>query len=421
MNGSLDDHKRLPWAEGRRRCWLGIVTALALSGPLQTTADEPPPDPPRYRQAAVIKFSGPVSSFSEHYFYRKLAQAQAAGADLVIVEIDSPGGALEASLNLARRLRDTRWARTVAYIPREALSGAAIMALGCDEIVMAPHAVLGDAGPIFLDEGFMFQHAPEKIRSDLARKVRDLAEAKGRPPALAEAMVDDQLIVYRVQDKQTGQIAFLSDAELASAADPDRWEKQQPVLESRQKKFLEVNGRRAVELQLAQGQAASLEELRQLVDFAGDPLVFTWSGLDTTVLILNHGLVTALLIVVGLVALFVELSSPGIGVGGLLAGLCFALFFWSRFLGGTAEWLEFLLFAAGVIFLLVELFVLPGFGIAGVAGVLLLISSLVLATQSFFVPRNAEQFQALVNSLLLVFGSGIVAIVGCGLIIKYYG
>ncbi|NIL97463.1 MAG: peptidase [Planctomycetales bacterium] len=406
---------------GRPLRWLALAALLTASGHAHVGGEAEVAQKAAYQQAALIKFSGTIGSLNEHYFYRKLGQAREAGADLVIVEIDSPGGELEASLNLARRLRDTRWAHTVAYIPREALSGAAIMALGCDDIILADNAVIGNAGPIFLDDAFMFQHAPEKIRSDLARKVRDLATAKNRPPALAEAMVDDKLVVYRVKEKASGKIAFMTDAEINASANPQGWEKLQPVLESRDEKFLELNGRRAVELQLAQGNAASLQELRAIYPFPGDPLVFSWSGLDTTVLVLNHPLVTALLIMVGLVALFVEFSSPGIGIGGLLAGLCFALFFWSRFLGGTAEWLEFLLFAAGVVFLLVELFVLPGFGIAGLAGVLLIISSLILASQSFLVPRSTEQFNALLDSLLLIFGAGVAAIIGCALVVKYFG
>ena len=71
---------------------------------------------------------------------------------------------------------------------------------------------------------------------------------------------------------------------------------------------------------------------------------------------------------IGAVALYFELSAPGIGLGGLIAGLCFTLFFWSRFLGGTAGWLEVILVLAGAAFLAVEIFVLPGFGIAGITG-----------------------------------------------------
>jgi membrane-bound serine protease (ClpP class) len=399
--------------------WLAVV-ALALGAGAVVSGNENG-EGAAYKQAAIIRFEGAISPMTEQYLYRKLNQAQEAGADLVIVEIDSPGGELTASLNLAERLRDTRWAHTVAYVPRQALSGGAIMALGCDDIIMGNNAVLGDAGPIFLDEDFMFRHAPEKVRSDLARRVRDLAEAKGRAPALAEAMVDDGLVVYRVKDKKDGTIVYRSESEIESSEDPARWEKLNPVLESRDDKFLEVNGRRAAELGLAQGVADNVAELEETYRLDRPPLVFEWSGLDTTVIVLNHGLVTALLIVVGLVALFIEFSAPGIGFGGLLAGLCFALFFWSRFLGGTAEWLEVLLFAAGIVFILVELLVLPGFGIAGVTGILLIVSSLILASQNFLVPRSSAQFDTLLGSLLVILGSGAVAIVGCGLLAKYYG
>jgi membrane-bound serine protease (ClpP class) len=70
-----------------------------------------------------------------------------------------------------------------------------------------------------------------------------------------------------------------------------------------------------------------------------------------------------------------------LGIGGLIGLVCFALFFWSRFLGGTADWFEVILFLAGVLLLLVEIFVIPGFGVWGGTGILLILSSLVLAGQ----------------------------------------
>ena len=142
---------------------------------------------------ALIEFHGAISSLSEQYLYRKLDEAREAGAEIVIIEIDSPGGEVDATLRIGRRLADLGWARTVAYIPKEALSGAALFALGCDEIVMAPRAVIGDAAPIFMDENFVFRYVDDKYRSNLAAQVRDLATDKGRPAALAEAMIDDEL------------------------------------------------------------------------------------------------------------------------------------------------------------------------------------------------------------------------------------
>ena len=107
------------------------------------------------------------------------------------------------------------------------------------------------------------------------------------------------------------------------------------------------------------------------------------SGVDTAVTLLNLPLVTGLLFVIGLVALYIEFMHRAWGLGGLIAGLCFALFFWSRFLGGTAGWLEVILFVAGVAFLAMEVFVIPGFGIAGLTGLLLVFTSILMASQHF--------------------------------------
>ena len=147
------------------RCTIRLcVVALAVLVP---RAGRPEGEPPavRFTRGVLIRFEGPITPLLEQFSYRKLDTAKRREADVVIVEIDSPGGFLDASLNIADRLRNLAWARTVAFVPREALSGAAIAALGCDEIIMSPEARLGDAGPIFQGEDALFRHAPEKIRS----------------------------------------------------------------------------------------------------------------------------------------------------------------------------------------------------------------------------------------------------------------
>jgi len=323
----------------------------------------------------------------------------------VVVEIDSPGGMLDPSLKMAARLREIQWARTVAYIPREALSGGAIVALGCDEIVMHSQAKLGDAGPIYLNEGGLFEHAPEKIRSHLARHVRDLAEAKGRSPALAEAMVDKDLKVFHCRNKVDGQERFLSEHEITASVRPDDWVRLAPVLETQGGNFLEVNGTRAVELGLASAVAEDREALRRQLNLASPWVVIEPTVKDTAVFLLNLPLITGLLLVIGLVALFIELSSPGVGLGGLVSFLCFALFFWSRFLGGTSGWLELTLFVAGAVFLAVELFLIPGFGVAGITGILLMIVSVVMASQEFFLPHTHQQLITFARSVVVLVGA----------------
>lgn len=424
-----------------RRCFGAACLSLALFGllaadepnavapdpnaePPAPVADEAPPFTPPDGEpvrAVLIRFEGPIHPMRRAYLFRKLDTAQQDGANLLLLEIDSPGGTVDDSKLIAERLRDIDWAHTVAFVPREALSGAAIVALGCDDIVMASGARLGDAGPIFLGDDFLFRHAPEKVRSDLVAFVRQLAEAKGRPPALAEAMVDLDTVVYQWTHAETEEKAYMSAADVKTLPDADQWRQGPMVGASREGLFLEANGREAVELGLAQGLAKNREELRQRYEVEDELRVLRPTGVDTAVYILNLPVVTGLLFVLGLIALYIELSSPGIGIGALLAGLCFALFFWSRFLGGTAEWLELVLFAAGVVFLVVEVLILPGFGVFGVAGILLLFVSLMMAMQGFVIPETRRQMAILANSLGVVAVSGVAFAVTAYLLRRYFG
>lgn len=404
------------------RILLFMLPAIAIALAPCTAAD-PTAKPARdHQKGVIIEVQGVILPKLEKYLERKLAQAQKMGVDLVILEIDSPGGSVETTFNIVAKLRDLPWARTVAWVPDEALSGAAIVSLACDEIVIAPGARLGDAGPIFTGPDALFRHAPEKIRSDLARRVRDLAASKGRPPALAEAMVDLNLVVYRVTNKETGQITFMSQPEIDSSENPNQWEIGPPVLESRESAFLEVNGERAVELQLADATATNRADLEQRYPVADPPLiVLRHTGLDTTIAVLNNPLITGLLFVIGAVALYVELSAPGIGVGGLVSGLCFTLFFWSRFLGGTAGWLEVILVFAGVAFLAVELFIIPGFGVAGVTGLALMAAGIIMASQNHLVPQSPRAMSQLGNSLMVLLGSGAMSLIGFVVLSRFYG
>lgn len=390
-------------------------------------ADEAPPaqqpDPnaaKTYSKAALIHFEGPITPWLEGYFNRKLAAAKKAGADLVVLVVDSPGGYVDESGNMAGVLRDTDWARTVAYVPDEALSGAAYVSLGCDEIVMRPTARLGDVGMIFLDQDFMFRYAPEKYRSDLVQKLRILALSKGRPPALAEAMVDMDAEVFRCRHRNNNSITYLSDLELQTRPDAADWEKLELVLESQKGRFLEVSGTRAVELQLASAVVAGEDELRARYHVEGPWLEYQPNTADKAVYVLGLWWVTGLLFVVGLVGLLYELSAPGTCIGGITALLCFALFYWSRFHAGTSGMLELLLFGTGVLLLAVEVFVLPGFGVAGISGIILIVLSLILACQGFIVPQNDHDWKVLLSSTLLVFGSGAVFTVVAAVMTRYF-
>ncbi|WP_254510497.1 NfeD family protein [Anatilimnocola floriformis] len=347
----------------------------------------------KFENAAVIQFEGPITAWLEGYLKRKITAAQKAGADLIVIEIDSPGGNLHESEQIADMLNNLSAAHTVAFIPREAYSGAAMVSLGCDEIIMRPSARIGDVGVIFRDENFLFQHAPEKIRSPVVTEMRALAAEHKRPPALAESMVDLNVEVFRYVNQRTNAEDFLSESEVAAKADAVDWQQHELVLESKKGSFLTVTGARALELRLAEANVASLEELKARYEVEGRWLNYRVNNIDKTVYVLNLWWVTGLLFVVGLVGILYECSAPGTCIGGLLGLTCFSLFYWSRFLGGTSGWLEVMLFVLGAIFLAIELFVLPGFGVAGFAGLAMIATSLILACQNFVLPETTQEMQ----------------------------
>lgn len=377
------------------------------------------PVPSKYERPVVIHINGPISGLTEAFFRRAMDRARKIKADLIIVEIDSPGGELEASLYMAHALRDVDFARTVAFVPDEAISGGAIIALGCDEIWPSEFGQIGDAGPIMFGADMQFRHAPEKIRSYLVQQVRQLAEAKNRPPALAEAMVDMNTTVYRVIRTSDGSNWYLNDAELAALADPKAFEKKEPVLEARPDTFLTVGGARAVELKLATGLAANRDVLLDALASVKPLEELRPHWVDRTVYILNSPLVTALLLVIGLVALYFEFSMPGLGIGGIISVICFGIFFWSHFLGGTAGWLEVLLFLIGFALLIAEVFVLPGFGVAGFSGIVMIIVALTMALQDFGMPRDPQQWQQTTRSLILVLTTFACVISAVFVLIRY--
>jgi membrane-bound serine protease (ClpP class) len=397
-----------------------LLSVVGLSAGLSAGAEQKAAEQKvvKHSRAVLIRMEGMVAPYMEAYLDRKLEQARQAAADLVIVEIDSPGGYLDASEQIAFKLRDLGWAATVAYVPEMALSGAAIASLGTDQIVMRSSARIGDAGPIYQDENFFFRHAEEKVRSDLVQVVRSLAEAKGRPAALAEAMVDMKTVVYEYTNAANGKVRYMTAKEVQSLHDAGQWQKGPPVEESNKGLFLTLSGRRAVELGLAKSLVDGRQDLKRLYGVENLQIIEP-TAVDSVVWMLTRPWITGILILVGLVALYIELSAPGISFGGLIAGLCAVLFFWSQFLGGTAGWLEVLLFLAGAVFLAVEVFLLPGSVITGLTGGLLMAAGIILAMQSFVIPETTLQWE-IFGSSLLILAASLSAFVAAGVFLTWY-
>ena len=349
-------------------------------------------------RAVRVDIKGPVNSEMVNQAQRLIRDAvNHRDVNFVCLWIDSAGGSPVDSVRMANFVADLdpSEVRTVAYIPAEARADAALIALACDQVVMQSGAVLGGSGAHEFSEDEAAQ-IRETVREELAPR-------KSRSWSLAAAMIDRDLEVFRYT--RPGEAGFFSEEEIQEQPEPEKWTKGQQI--TRPGKLFSADAQDAVDYRLADHVVENFAQFKQLYGLQNDPALLEPGWADFLISALARPEIAVFLLIIGFVAIYVELQSPGIGLGAFVAVLCFLLFFWSRFLGGTAGWLEVLLFLAGVSFLLLEVFVLPGFGIFGLGGGLLVIASLVLASQTFVLPRNEYQFAELRRSLLMVAGATI--------------
>lgn len=356
-------------------------------------------------RAKRVALKGPINADKVSQVQRMIRDVvQHENVNFICLSIDSAGGSPVDSLRLANFLAydlDPGQVRTVAYIPSEARADAALIAAACDQIVLGPKAVLGGPG------GYDFEE--DEIRQ-IHQAVRDeLAPRKSRSWSLVAAMIEPKLAVYRCV--QPGGTAYFSDEELQQQLEPKKWNKAEQV--TRPGQPFSVEGAKAVEYRLADAVADNFAQFRQHYGLPNDPALLEPGWADAFIALLARPEVAIILVVIGFAGLYLELHIPGIGVGAFVAAVCFLLFFWAMFLGGTAGWLEVLLFLAGLACLLIEVFVLPGFGIFGLGGGALVVLSLVLASQTFVFPHNEYEFAKLRGSLLLLAGGslGVFALV----------
>lgn len=304
------------------RRFAGQIAALALvAAPLAVEAQSGPV----YR----VPVTGVIELGLAPFIERSLEEAAAAGATLVVLDIDTPGGRVDAAERIADALGDSP-VPVVALVNRRAFSAGALIALATDGIYMRPGSVIGAATPV---DG-SGNKAPEKIVSAMRSEMRALAESRGLDPAVAEAMVDEDVAIEGVVD--AGKLLTLTTEEA-----------------------------------VAIGYAQEVEDLDALLALrAGGSSVVTtqvnWA--ERVVRFFSHPVVAPFLLSLGFLGLIAEIKTPTFGMAGAAGLLALALFFGSHLIIGLAGLEDVLLFGAGLVLVGLEVFVVPGFGIFGVLG-----------------------------------------------------
>ena len=399
---------------GRRCREIGIVQLLAagtadLARSLDINPEQLVLDPSMERgwKASVVSLTGPISGDSVARVRVRLEEAITSKANFLCLKIDSAGGSPEQSLVLARWLREINPAevKTVAYIPNQARSDAALIALACDDVVMNETAVLGGEGAAIIDarQADAIEAAWQKIMQGNLKTLE----------ALPLALVLPEYQVSRFVQQSTGRTEYFSSSALLPRKDKASWKKQQDLAPGP----LLVDGLQAEAYGLTDQPVTSFSDLAERYGLGDDITRIEPGWADRLLDALASPGLAWLLLLVGGVGLYIEVQTPGLGFGGFIAMVAFIIYFWSQYLNGTSGWLEVMLFLAGVICLAAEIFVVPGIGILGLGGGFLIVASLVLASQSFVLPANSYQVQQLQISLLGILGAG-VGVVAFGVVVR---
>lgn len=329
------------------------------------------------QNTTVYKFSirDDINATSWRNTKQAYLKAMEQNANVMLIEMNTFGGMVNFADSIRSTILDSP-IKTIVYINHNAASAGALISLASEKIYMAKGSSIGAASVVDGQGEVM----PEKYQSYMRALMRATAEATGRDPKVAEAFVDEDVDLPTL--KEDG-------------------------------KLLSLTSKEATDIGLSDGEVSSLDEILTLENLTGSSMIvhqITW--VDQVIGFLTNPAVQGFLIVLIMGGIYFEMTSPGIGLPFIVALVSGILYFAPLYIEGFAANWEILLFIIGVILLLLEIFVIPGFGVAGIAGIVLLVCSFAFS----MVPNESFDFSMmppnfLFRSFLLVILSIIGAII----------
>ena len=313
----------------------GTLGALAVPGTVQNESTV-------YR----VPVTGEIELGLAPYIQRAVKEAAEVGAVALILDIDTPGGRVDAAEIISDALTDSE-VPVYSLVNRRAYSAGALIALSTSRIYMRPASVIGAATPV---DGTGTK-APEKIVSAMRSQMRALAESNGLEPEVAAAMVDEDIEIDGVVE--SGKLLTLTTEE-------------------------------AVEI----GYAEAIEDLDALLVELGHEgatvvtLELNWA--ERLVRFFSSSLVSPFLLSLGFLGLLIEIRTPTFGLAGTMGLISLGLFFGSNMIVGLAGLEDVLIVGAGLVLLGIEAFIVPGFGIFGVAGIVAILTGLYMSLRVIF-------------------------------------
>lgn len=304
-------------------------------------------------------------------------KARELNADLILIQMNTYGGMVDMADSIRTKILNSD-IPVYVFINNNAASAGALISIACDSIYMVKGANIG-AATVVNQTG---EVVPDKFQSYMRAMMRSTAEAKGRNPEIAQAMVDPSIYVAGVSD--SGKVLTLTTSE-------------------------------AIRHGFCEGQAETIEEVLQRSGFTNYTIVeHQLSTMDRVINFLIKPVISGILIMLIIGGLYFELQTPGVGFPLAAAITAAVLYFAPLYLEGLASHWEIIVFIVGVILLLVEIFALPGFGVAGITGIFLMVGSLSFAMVESFDTSQGMQIDLspLIKAIFTVIIAVFLAIAG---------
>jgi membrane-bound serine protease (ClpP class) len=387
--------------------------ALLLLGSLLLGVQAPAPPP---SQVVLVPIVGEIDFKNMALVRRAVQEIKAAPPSLVVFEIDTPGGRIDHMLTMGEDMMSLSPIPTVAFVrpmgeggmTGGAWSAGAFLAMSCKKLYMYPGTVIGASAPVNGESG---EPMPEKYVSAFREKFRARAEQNGYPPDLAVSMVDKDHEVFEVVID--GQKRYLTVGEMEKLKSEGKTFEWPRTAFNPKGKLLTLTDRQVADI----GMGKIAETLGQIYHDAGlsspreTTLAASWS--EHLVGFITSGVVSTILLIVGVLGVWIEFKTPGFGVAGVVGILAFGLLFFGHHLAGLAQAPQILLFVLGVILVIIELVWFPGVAIFAISGVLCALIGLVLSLQGFTLPdTHGAPWQ--MDVLLSSVGRVLVAFVAAG-------
>ena len=338
-----------------------------------------------------IPIQGTIDLGLPPYISRELAEAEKNNALAVIFDIDTFGGRVDAATQIKDAILDSDLL-TVAFINRRAISAGALISLSCEKIYMTGGASVGAATAVDMSG----KKGSEKVISFMREEMASTAEKRSRNTAIARGMVDEELTFTHIV--LSGDSIVVDD------------------LEGRKEgKLISMTTQQALKYGIADGTAENMDALLDSLGLSAVSVTEStenWS--EAVVRFLTNPVVASLLTTFGFLGILFELQSPGWGIPGFVGLTCLILSLGASYIAKLATMSDFLFIFAGIGFLLLEALVIPGFGIAGIGGILLMVYGLYMLLLPD-VPVGDEILSQATDGLLI----GIIgAIIGLYLLVK---